>query len=250
MAQFEIYFFGLISHISTDISHPERKQVARLIDDQPTHTPMVLTEVGWHPVFKTMDTSLGRGDATVDASFQFVPPLRAATRHTDHTPAALTNRGAVADFFYPPNARLMVAALYGSLGMVAFPQEAAIYGPACVGQMEVAVVDVDAPNLDVNFGNSVTVSSSSFMLIFNGSHPGASHFELHKKITDADEIAPMTQVMSGTNPPKPVACTPQLKLPMFTHLRAALNAVGYALTQRDIHPHDATQVDCSSSQWP
>lgn len=265
----EVYFFGLICHIGLE---DELGRTNAAIIKTDTHIPKVVLGVpGSTPTEITLNSgdvlslSLGKGDAVADTDFEtYVPSL---LDKTDKPGGQQSLKGGVRN-----SANFDVALAYfqhtrSSLGVASLFPKRALYemkhkpsSEQCVAQVTLAIATTNDDTVYLLRNNNGSQEKwpiqDGWLLIINSihAHPfggSGEHFGQHKNLTDATEIANVTQesddcaespnLKHGDHCPdvlKYIYSHP-LHLPIFEgEPRAELN------------PLDPTQVECSNSRWP
>ncbi len=265
----EVYFFGLVCHIGPD-DGLGRKNAAIIKTD--THIPMAVLGVpGSVPKEITLilgdvlSLSLGEGDAVADTDFEtYVPSLldktdkpggqqslKGGVRKSENFDAALA-------YFQHTRSSLGVASLFTKRAL--YEMKFKPPSEQCVAQVTLATATTNDDTVYLLRNNGSQEEKwpiqDGWLLIINSihAHPlggSGQHFGQHKNLTDATEIANVTQESDD--------CAEASNLKHGEHREDVLKyiyshpfhlPIVEGEPRAELNILDPTQVECSNSRWP
>jgi hypothetical protein len=268
MSIIEIYFYGLICHIGPDDGAGIKN--AALVATT-THLPRAvlgggtLTEVDL-ATGDVLSLSIGTGDALKTAAFDaFVPSLVDKTDKTSHQQAlkhgvrTSQNFDVAVAYFDHSKSSLDVAALYP--GRAVYTMRHKKRTEQCAAFLTLASVQTNETDVRLVRTNSIDEQNNGswpirdWVLIANLFHARSllhgDHFGNHLKLTDATEIAQVTEITNGCK-------EEQQTFPSSTNLTEVSDYINAQTVAQSLEiaggaglvPFDLGQADCSDTRWP
>jgi hypothetical protein len=269
MGVFEVYFFGLICHVSDS---DDTKSHAVIVDAA-QHVPLIVVDDTPHRLRKgdNVRFSLPSGDVNTTPDFKkYVPGLQELIVGIDDIREEIASGTTDSDtvgYVYYPIGDLGVADLFSTSASYQIG-EAEVRPDGCIARLTYVQVTTDK-RVDVRYGNSVeNVSANSWVLVSNSSPPNTSdHFFEYLRLTKGSDIgAPRdgNQECDLSDTPRYVEDVKRFlgiqNAKSFDKASVARAAArlermrskkvsGAETRQGDIET-EATDVECTNSKWP
>lgn len=248
MPVYEIYFFGLICHVSPDRNHPKLKSHATIVKAK-KHGANIVIDGGApaaltnHPVsFSVNATSIDVSQDAIDhlphlsppIIFSGTPDLKAVVKQKK------PHKNVITYLSYPDSTsskELRIADMYTCLAKYSTARVPVL--DICLARLLVLSVEQPGP-LSVDFGNGA-VSINSWALIFNSANAlSIKDFKSYKDITDASDICDLNEDC-GVDCSNAVTVYGNYRDEVIQYIDSLASALVV---------FDSTDLECANSHWP